>query len=902
MKYELNNYKNYDLGNLPKDSIKELEEYSYLAALDGSVLLENENNVLPLKKGERVSVFGRIQREYYKSGTGSGGLVNVKYVTNIVDELKSSGAVEINEELLNVYEEWKKDNPFDYGCGWGQEPWCQKEMELDDELVKSAREFGDKAIIVIGRTAGEDKDNSASEGSYLLSPLEEEMIKKVTAVFEKTIVVLNVGAVIDMKWVKKYNVSAVLYVWQGGMCGGRACADLLLGKVSPSGKLADTIAYDISDYPSTANFGGKEFNLYKEDIYVGYRYFETFNKAAVLYSFGYGLSYTDFEICATCVDKTDKILISATVTNIGECAGKEVVQAYFGAPNGKLGKSAKELIAYAKTKELQPGESQTLTLEFDVDQMRAYDDSGITGNKSAYVLEAGQYIIYLGNSVSDATAIYVHIEDETRVVEKCNEALSPAVEFERMKAGENGTLEYENVPTRTYDMWERVNAGLPKEIPYTGDAGIKLEDVRTGKNTIAEFVAQLNDEQLCCIVRGEGMNSPKVTPGTGSCFGGITDELIAFGIPIVCTTDGPSGIRMDSGLLATSMPNGTCLACSFNNELVSDLYSLEGVEMTAYDIDVILGPGINIHRSPLNGRNFEYFSEDPFLAGKMAAAISKGLAKAGVWCTIKHYMANSQEWYRHTNDSIMSERAAREIYARPFEIAVKEGGVKAIMTAYNRVNGYHAASNYDMTKTILRDEWGYDGFVMTDWWAHITHLDGTNSTRDFASMVKAQNDVYMVMENAKNHDDSLEESLENGYLTRAELQVCAINICKFVMYTHAYERFRANGFKYDISDLDTSHMTVVKEITPKIGEGEKHSFEKSGKYIVEIEFTSPLTSLAQIAISLGVDKRGDCTFISKGADGGIGIMKSHVSIMQGEHELCFASKADVTIKKVKFLI
>ena len=902
MKYQLNNYKGYELGSLPKDSIKELEEYSYLSAMDGSVLLENKNNVLPLKKGDRVSVFGRIQREYYKSGTGSGGLVNVKYVTNIVDELKKSSDIEINEELLSVYEEWKKENPFDYGCGWGQEPWCQKEMELSEDLVQSARKFGDKAIIVIGRTAGEDKDNSATEGSYLLSPLEEEMIKKVSSVFEKTIVVLNVGAIIDMKWVKKYNISAVLYVWQGGMCGGRACADLLLGNVSPSGKLADTIAYDISDYPSTANFGGKEYNLYKEDIYVGYRYFETFNKSAVLYPFGYGLSYTDFEITATCQAQNGKIVINATVKNIGEYSGKEVVQAYFGAPNGKLGKSTKELIAYAKTKELKPGQEQELTLEFEIDKMRAYDDSGVTGNKSCYVLEAGQYIIYLGNSVSDATAVYVHMENATRVVEKCNEALSPTKEFERLKAGQKGVAEYESVPTRTYDIKERINANLPKEIPYTGNKGIKLEDVRTGKNTIEEFVAQLSDTDLCCIVRGEGMNSPKVTPGTGSCFGGITDELIGFGIPIVCTTDGPSGIRMDSGLLATSMPNGTCLACSFNDELVEDLYALEGVEMTAYEIDVILGPGINIHRSPLNGRNFEYFSEDPYLAGKMACAISKGLAKAGVYCTIKHYMANSQEWYRHTNDSVLSERAAREIYARPFEIAVKEGNVKAIMTAYNAVNGFHAASNYDMTKTILRDEWKYDGFVMTDWWAHITNLDGATSTSDFASMVKAQNDVYMVMENAKTHVDNLEESLKNGYLTRGELQVAAINLCNFVMYTHAYERFKANGFKYDISSLDTSDMTVMKEIEASIGEGEKHSFEKSGKYIVEIEFVSPLNSLAQIAISLSIDGRGESTFVAKGTDGGTGVMKSHVSIMQGEHTLTFTSKADVKINKVKFLL
>lgn len=901
MKYELNTYKNYNLGSLPKDSIKELEEYSYLAACEGSVLLENKNDVLPLKKGDRVSVFGRIQREYYKSGTGSGGLVNVKYVTNIVDELKNSGEVEINEELLSVYEEWKKDNPFDYGSGWGQEPWCQKEMELDDGLVQNARKFGDKAIIVIGRTAGEDKDSSATEGSYLLSPLEEEMIKKVSSVFEKTIVVLNVGAIIDMKWVKKYNISSVLYVWQGGMCGGRAASDILLGRVCPSGKLADTIAYDISDYSSSANFGGKEYNLYKEDIYVGYRYFETFKREAVLYPFGYGLSYTDFEITATCVEKNDKITINATVTNIGKCAGKEVVQAYFGAPCGKLGKSAKELIAYAKTKELAPGESEALSLEFEIDKMRAYDDSGVTGNKSCYVLEAGQYIIYLGNSVSDATAVYVHVEDECRVVERCTQAIAPTKSFERIKAGEKG-MEYEEVPTAEYTMKERVTSSLPKEIPYTGDKGIKLEDVRTGKNTIEEFVAQLSDTDLCCLVRGEGMNSPKVTPGTGSCFGGMTEELIAFGIPIVCTTDGPSGIRMDSGLLATSMPNGTCLACTYNDSLVSDLYALEGVEMTAYEIDVILGPGINIHRSPLNGRNFEYFSEDPYLTGKMAVAISKGLSRAGVYCTIKHYMANSQEWYRHTNDSILSERAGREIYARPFEIAVKEGGVKAIMTAYNSVNGYHAASNYDMTKVLLRDEWGYDGFVMTDWWAHITHLDGGTSTNDFASMIKAQNDIYMVMENAKTHADNLEESLKNGYLTRGELQTCAIKLCRFAMYTHAYERFRANGFKYDISDLDTSNMTVVKEIAAKVGVSEKHSFEKSGKYIVEIEFTSPLTSLAQIAINLGIDKRGDCTFISKGTDGGVGIMKAHVSVMAGEHDLCFSSKADVTINKVKFLM
>ena len=622
MRYENNNYKGYELASLPKDSIKELEDFSHVCATEGIVMLENKNDTLPLKKGDKVSVFGRIQREYYKSGTGSGGLVNVKYVTNILDELRKCEEIEINEELAQIYADWIKDHPFEPGKGWGQEPWCQEEMEIDKFVVDNARKFGDKAIIVIGRTAGEDRDNSASEGSYLLTEKEENLIKTVSSVFEKTIVVLNVGAIIDMKWVEKYNISSVLYVWQGGMRGGSACADVLTGKVSPSGKLADTIAYDISDYSSSANFGAKEENHYKEDIYVGYRYFETLAKDKVIYPFGYGLSYTTFKTTADVSINDGKIIVKATVKNTGGVSGKEVVQVYFGAPCGRLGKSARELVAFEKTKLLAPNEEQVLTLSFDVNEMRAYDDSGVTGNKSCYVLESGDYQIYVGNSVRDAKNVFTYTLPALKVVEKCTEALSPVKSFDRLVVAENGE-KYEPVPTRTYNIKDRVNKNLPKEIPYTGDKGIKLDDVREGKASMDDFVAQLSNGELCCLVRGEGMNSPKVTPGTGSCFGGVTEELISYGIPIVCTTDGPSGIRMDSGLLATSMPNGTCLACTFNKELVCDLYSLEGVEMTAYDIDVILGPGINIHRSPLNGRNFEYFSEDPYLTGVMASVISK---------------------------------------------------------------------------------------------------------------------------------------------------------------------------------------------------------------------------------------------------------------------------------------
>ena len=901
MKYENNYYKGYDLGALPKDSVKELEELSLECAKEGIVMLKNENNVLPLKKGDCVSVFGRIQREYYKSGTGSGGLVNVKYVTNIVDELKKHNEIKINEELLNLYEEWKKDNPFDKGQGWGQEPWCQKEMDIDISEIEKARKFGDKAIIVIGRTAGEDRDNSASRGSYLLSEDEEKLIKNVTSIFDKVIVVLNVGAVIDMKWVNKYNVSSVLYVWQGGQCGGIACADILMG-YSPCGKLADTIAYDISDYSSTANFGGKERNIYKEDIYVGYRYFETFAPEKALYPFGFGLSYTCFEMNSKAYLNDDKIIVEATVQNRGDYDGKEVVQVYFGAPNGKLGKASRELVAYAKTKMLKKGESQTLTLEFLINDMCAYDDSGASGNENCYVLEAGQYIIYVGNSSRNLLPVFVYMQDQTEIVRKCTQALAPTTPFERMK-NEDGKIVYEQAPVAKYDLVDRINNNLPTEIAYTGNKGIKLEDVRNGKNTMDEFIAQLTDDELCCLVRGEGMNSPKVTPGTGCAFGGVTEELISYGVPVVCGTDGPSGIRMDSGLLATSMPNGTCLACTFNDDLVMDLYSLEGVEMTAYEIDVILGPGINIHRSPLNGRNFEYFSEDPYLTGKMAVAISKGLNRVGVYATIKHFMANSQEWYRHTSDSILSERAVREIYARPFEIAVKEGGVKSIMTAYNAVNGYHAASNYELTKTLLRDDWGYDGFVMTDWWAHVTNLDKSTSTSDFASMVKAQNDIYMVMENAKNNNDNLKASLESGYITRGEVQVCAKRVCELAMNTHAYERFKANGFKYDISDLDTSNMEIKLELNDiELGVGNEILLEKSGKYIIEVEFTTKLSSLAQIKIPLTMNKTEACTFVGKGTDGGVGVVKAPISIMNWKQNLIFNSDADIKILSVKFLM
>lgn len=855
MKYLHNRVKQYHLGSLPEGPIPALEQLSRESAAEGMVLVRNEHNTLPLVAGDSITLFGRSQIEYCKSGTGSGGLVNVHRVISILDAFREEHPeIQINEELVKVYTDWLIDHPFDKGKGWAQEPWCQVEMPLTDAQVAAAAKTSNKAVVVIGRTAGEDKDNSATKGSWYLTDAEEEMLELVSRHFAHVAVVLNVGNIIDMSWVEKYGIDSVLYGWQGGMCGGAATVDILCGTITPSGKLTDTIAR-IEDYPSTANFGDPARNLYQEDIYVGYRYFETFAAEKVLYPFGFGLSYTTFDLkvgkITLDVDEIESLVtVNATVTNTGDRAGKEVVQVYLGAPQGKLGKPSKVLTAFAKTELLQPGESEKVRISFHLEEFASYDDSGVTGHKSCYVLEGGQYLVYVGTDVRNADAECAFSVEE-RVVEVCTEALAPTVAFERMRPDEDGSLVYEAVPTRTYDLAQRILDNRPESLPLK-EQGIKLVDVRDGRATMEEFIAQLTDEELLEISRGEGMSSPKVTPGTGGCFGGVTKGLIEHGIPIACVTDGPSGLRLDSGLMATSLPNGTCLAATWNLPLIYDLFVLEGVEMTAYKIDALLGPGINIHRSPLNGRNFEYFSEDPYLTGMMASAMCQGTRKCGVDCTIKHFAANNQEWKRHETDSVMSERAAREIYLKPFEIAVKLGDAESIMTSYNLINGLHGASCYDLTTTILRGEWGYKGFVMTDWWANMNEEGGKSSHKFISLMVRAQNDVFMLDAVSAGREDDGKGALENGTLTRGELQRTAMNLCRYLMRTHAMERFLAAGSTYsdtvevDLSDKTPIHLDPIPEVKGRF----KMKLKKGGKYVLVLSYHAGTTPLAQIPISI----------------------------------------------------
>lgn len=883
-------------GNMGQYSL-DMDKYADLArqvAADGCVLLKNDKEALPLRKNDKVAVFGRIAHTYYKSGLGSGGLVNTRYVVGILDALKQEKDIELNEKVLEIYEDWITDHPFDSGLGWGRVPWCQEEMPVTDGLLEAAQD-SDVAIVIVGRTAGEDQDNHNDQGSFLLTDAERTMIEKVSARFERTVVLLNVGNIIDMKWVNEINPAAVMYVWQGGQEGGNGVADVLTGRVTPSGKLTDTIAVDISDYPSAPYFGDEKKNFYAEDIYVGYRYFETFAKKNVLYPFGFGLSYTEFTVESVLEGYNENnVQISATVRNTGMFKGREVVQVYVNPPQGELGKPLRSLIGFAKTKELAPGESQILELTIPKYTYASYDDSGATGNKSCYVLEEGLYEFYVGTDVRSAQKIGEFNED-FRIIERLQEAYAPTEDYKRIKPmPKDGSIDeygvyFEPVPTRTVD-WRDRRIDFPKEIPYTGDQGIRLADVFYERAPMDDFVAQLSDEDLICLFRGEGMCSPKVTPGTAAAFGGVTESLRRFGIPTACCSDGPSGIRMDVGTKAFSLPNGTMLGATFDLELVEELYRMTGLELRRNRIDALLGPGINIHRHPLNGRNFEYISEDPLLTGKMGAAQIRGLDASMCTGTIKHFCANNQETKRRFADGIVSERALREIYLKCFEICVKEANARSVMTSYGPINGLWTAGSYDLNTTILRNEWGFDGIVMSDWWAEANYEGESSNPFVHAPMVMAQNDIFMVCEDATNMElDDVLSRLNAGEIFRCELQRNAKNILNFILKSPAMlyelnlisqeeldEIKASREDEDDVSDIvyyqDENDGDITIDLSDyEMGNGKSILFgietDKKGYFDATIVAQSDLDDLAQLPITVFLNGELKYTASFRGSNG-----------------------------------
>ena len=682
------------------------------AAAESAVLLENR--VLPLKKDTKVSVFGRVQCNWFYTGYGSGGDVNAPYRVSLLEGLRNCEDLKVNEALAQTYEKWCAENPIQDQV-WGKWPRFYPEMPLDAAAVRGAAKFSDQAIVVIGRSSGEDRENALEKGSYYLTDEEKDLLKNVKAVFPDAIVLLNIGSVMDFSYIRELDFGAVLLLWQGGMESGNAAADLLCGKVSPSGHLTDTVAHKYEDYPSSPYFGNKKANKYWEDIFVGYRWFETFGKEKVLYPFGYGLSYTNFS-CAVLSD--DGLSYEVSVTNTGSLSGKFTGMLFVEKPCTLLGTPAKELVAFCKSRLLSPGESQTLTLTVSEDQLGIYCDREVMDFKSTWVLQNGTYRFHFGDNIRDTAPVGEYQVESPRILKKCTEAAAPAKAFPILAAEEfNGQriAVTKDAVARTKDLKRIITDQISEGSFITGDKGYKLKDVKENRIPMETFVAQLDLEELEAISRGGYiMGHPLGAKGNAGIFGGVTQSLRDKGVPPVVTTDGPSGIRLyDSCSL---LPIGTALACSFDTELAEELYRAVGLEMKDRGSDVLLAPGMNIHRNPLCGRNFEYFSEDPFLTGKMAAAIVRGVQSTGLSACPKHFACNNQEVNRKKNDSILSERALREIYLKGFEICVAESNPKNLMTSYNKINGVWGHYHFDLVQTILRGEWGYTGNVMTDWW------------------------------------------------------------------------------------------------------------------------------------------------------------------------------------------
>lgn len=636
------------------DKQKSIQIARYAAA-QGMVLLKNEGQLLPLADGSKVAFAG--DNAYYRGGAGSA-------------EVYCDYEVTIAQGLENKVKE-------------GRIVLCNN---------------SDTVITTVARLSGEGDDYYAVKGQFYLTDEEVDHFEELqqNKKIKNIILLLNIPTIIDLSWIEKYpKIKSVLIVWLPGMEGGNAVADILCGDIAPGGHLTDTVAYDYSDNPSALEYENKQyFYPYEEDIYVGYRYFETFKKDRVLYPFGYGLSYTRFDISCLGFKISNGIVeVSVSVKNIGNYEGAEVVQIYTDAPNGKLGRPAHELRAYKKTKVLLPGEEQRLDLSFPINTLAAFDDTGISGVLGAYVLEQGCYHVFVGNNIRSITECGKIDIPEITVVENLSLKLTSPVD---RRLNSNGEYVHcfidESIGKSEYNTSTTSNKYV-------------LKDVYDGKVDMKTFISQLSNDELIDISTAQPPAFPRGTAGIGN--------NKRYGIPNIQTADGPAGLRKT--VPTVCFPCATLLACSWDDDVIYSVGKAIGEEGLFYKIDVLLAPGLNIHRNPLCGRNFEYYSEDPLVSGKSAAAFVNGVQSTGMLSTLKHFAANNKEVYRSIASSQVSERAMREIYLKGFEIAVKESAPAFIMTSYNLLNGTHTSAHYGLLTGILRNEWGFKGATMTDW-------------------------------------------------------------------------------------------------------------------------------------------------------------------------------------------
>lgn len=826
---------------LTSDEVTSLEKenQALVRSLAGEcmVVLENDG-ALPLGKEERTIVlYGSGARNTVKGGTGSGD-VNSREVVNIYEGLKAEGFNILSDDWLDRYDKTLEDATNAYMADINEKAAKQHVPPImimfstpfvapDEELITQVKD-ADIAIYVISRNSGEGADRYDVKKDYELDDNEVKNIQFLAANYKKTIVLLNTGGVIDTKVLRNTDgINAVMIAGQMGNIGGNIVSDVLTGKSIPSGKLTDTWAENYSDYPSSATFSHNNGNIddeyYTEGIYVGYRYFDTFGIKPA-YSFGYGKGYTDFayEVDDVIADEK-KVYVSVTVTNTGsKYAGREVIQVYVTSPEGAIDKPFKELRGFAKTSLLGPSQKETVTIAFDTASMASYD---IT--RASYVLEKGNYIIRVGNSCDNTIPAAVLTLDRDVVTVKCRNLFGLDEAVEEIQAPKREKEDISGLKEIALDSSKFTTSVIEYQIdrPVLEDkrSGEKLtmDDVKSGNATLKELVAQLTLEEMAnlCVGLFDHSASNVVGSASGSVVGaagetiGIPDRKI---IPTV-NADGPAGLRLqphfkttaDGQVLpggevfglsrnpfpddtpadaidyyqyCTAIPIASTLAQSWDMELIEKMGHIVGTEMQQFHVHLWLAPGMNIHRNPLCGRNFEYYSEDPLIAGSCAAADTKGVQSfAGQGTTIKHFAANSQEDNRMYNNAHISERTLREIYLKGFEIAVKDSQPLSVMTSYNLINGIHSANSKDLLQGALRDEWGFKGFVMTDWFssqdARSIGLAPANVKYDCASSpdcIKVGNDVQMP--GSKQNVDDIIKGVEDGRITLGDVQFCALNI------------------------------------------------------------------------------------------------------------------------------
>ena len=831
------------------------------AAAEGFVLLENKDHFLPLAKGSKVGLYGAGAIRTIKGGTGSGD-VNERDSVNIFQGMKNAGYDVTSSEWLEDYDklyvqarlDWKNEiftklngDDTKFFDAYSATPFFMPSGNPIDE-EKAAADGADTAFFVLARIAGENKDRFDTEGDYFISKEEKAILAQVSRCYKNVVLVINTGGLMDLAFVEEFdNIRSILQYVQAGQEGGNAFADVVSGDVTPSGKMTDTWAKDYYDYPGAEVYSYKSGDLmkekYEEGIFVGYRYFDTF-EVPVRYSFGYGMSYTDFEIRTDDIKVSGrgmmnpKVSVTVTVTNTGDTyAGKEVVQIYASCPQGRLVKEFRRLAGFGKTKLLAPKESQTMTITFPLYQLTSYEEES-----ASWILEPGMYGIWVGNDLNtsvlsgalelDEKAVMTACENICPLKEKLNEIVPDAekvqareaawqkeVKEKRMSVIE---LKAAEIPTEKVDYQP-----VPEELP--GKAG--------------KIVDSLSVDQLAFLATGDpgraqgnalgsaGISVPGAAAETSPC---ASEE--PWNVTTIALVDGPAGLRLkreyqvDNGEIVasdflaaleggffskpqekrgttyyqfcTAIPVGTLLAQSWDVELIKRVGEMIGHEMELFNVTLWLAPGMNIHRNPLCGRNFEYYSEDPLLAGMMAAAMTLGVQKVpGCGTTIKHFACNNQEDNRMGSDSILSERALREIYLKGFEIAVKDAQPMSIMTSYNLINGVHAANCYDTCTKAARDEWGFAGAIMTDWTTTNVQIQGECTA---AGCMRAGND--MVMPGLPEDHENIKKELADGTLTMAELKRCIYNTVNIVLQSNMYEG--AVSYLDQFDDLDT--YLVVK--------------------------------------------------------------------------------------------